>query len=403
MIREAYRMSAVLYIALLAAMPGMAQKKVLDHSVYDTWKSLSNIEIMNDGKYSVAIVKEQEGDDYLLIRDLKSQKELILPRGYTYTITPDQKYVVAQIKAPYAVTRQAKIKKTADEKLPKDSLAIISLDKFTLSKIPNVKSYKLGKDYSDYIAYTLDDTIKVKDKKDVKAYSLIFRNLYSAKEDTIKHATEYVFSRNGKSLATILKPNAKDTVNKAGVLFINLSTLDQRTVSTGKTTYKSVGLSESGSKLTFLATADSLKKEIKEYGLFYFDATLDSARLMANKSTSGMPDKWSVSENYSPVFSKDEKRLLLGTAPVKLPKDTTIPDFEKAQLDLWHWQEPQIQPMQLVQLEKKNKQTYLSYIDLNNNKFYQLATEDIPEVNISGENNGKYALTCPVSLNMSSN
>lgn len=392
MIREAYRMSAVLCVALLAAMPGMAQKKVLDHSVYDTWKSLSNIEITNDGKYSVAIVKEQEGDDYLLIRNLKSQKELMLPRGYTYTITPDQKYVVAQIKAPYAVTRQAKIKKTADEKLPKDSLAIISLDKFTLSKIPNVKSYKLGKDYSDYIAYTLDDTIKVKDKKDVKAYSLIFRNLYSAKEDTIKHATEYVFSRNGKSLATILKPNAKDTVNKPGVLFINLSTLDQRTVSTGKTTYKNVALSESGSKLTFLATADSIKKEIKDYGLFYFDATLDSAMLMADKSTSGMPDKWSVSENYSPVFSKDEKRLLLGTAPVKLPKDTTIPDFEKAQLDLWHWQEPQIQPMQLIQLEKKNKQTYLSYIDLNNNKFYQLATEDIPEVNISGENNGKYAL-----------
>ncbi|MDR2953544.1 MAG: S9 family peptidase, partial [Prevotella sp.] len=307
MIREAYRMSAVLCVALLAAMPGMAQKKVLDHSVYDTWKSLSNIEITNDGKYSVAIVKEQEGDDYLLIRNLKSQKELMLPRGYTYTITPDQKYVVAQIKAPYAVTRQAKIKKTADEKLPKDSLAIISLDKFTLSKIPNVKSYKLGKDYSDYIAYTLDDTIKVKDKKDVKAYSLIFRNLYSAKEDTIKHATEYVFSRNGKSLATILKPNAKDTVNKAGVLFINLSTLDKKTVSTGKTTYKNVALSESGSKLTFLATADSIKKEIKEYGLFYFDATLDSAMLMADKSTSGMPDKWSVSENYSPVFSKDEK------------------------------------------------------------------------------------------------
>ena len=386
-----YQRCVILGVALLIMLSGMAQKKVLDHTVYDTWKSLSNIEITNDGKYSIATVKEQEGDDYLLIRNLKSQKELILPRGYTYTITPDQKNVVAQIRPPYTISRQAKIKKTAEEKLPKDSLAIISLDKFTVSKIPNVKNYKLGKDYSDYVAYTLDDTIKVKDKKDVKAYSLILRNLYSAKEDTIRHATEYVFSRNGKSFTTILKPNAKDTVNKAGVLFINLNNLDKKTVSTRKTIYKNVALSESGSKLTFLATADSLKKEIKEYGLFYFEATLDSARLMADRNTSGMPDKWSVSENYSPVFSKDEKRLLLGTAPIKLPKDTTIPDFEKAQLDLWHWQEPQIQPMQLVQLEKKNKQAYLSYIDLNNNRFYQLATEDIPNVSISGENNGQYA------------
>ncbi|GAB6009647.1 S9 family peptidase [Dysgonomonas reticulitermitis] len=384
---------AFLSFALLNALFGIAQKKVLDHSVYDSWKSISNINVTNDGKYTAIVVKEQEGDDYLLVKNLKTQKDLAVPRGYAYSVTPDQKYIVVQIKAPFAVTRQAKIKKTAEEKMPKDSLAIISLESFSVLKIPNVKSYKLGKDFSDYVAYILDDSVKVKDKKDIKAGTLVLHNLYSGKEDTIKHTTEYIFSRNGKGFAYILKPGAKDTINKPGVGLIDLNNLNKRIVSVNQKIYKSLSLSESGSKLTFLATADSLKKEIKDYNLFYFDNTKDSAFVVADKSTFGMPDKWNVSENYNPAFSKDEKRLFLGTAPIVLPKDTTIPDFEKAQLDIWHWQEPLIQPQQLVQLARKQKETFLSYIDLTNeNKFYRLATEDVPEVRLSDEGNGRFAL-----------
>ncbi len=148
------------------------------------------------------MLKNRKGDDYLLIKDLKSYKELIIPpRGSIYTITPDQKYVVTLIKAPFTVTRQAKIKKTAEEKMPKDSLSIITLDKFGIIKIPNVKSYKTGKDFSDYLAYTIDDSLKTKDKKEEKARTLILRHLSSQKEDTIKNITEYIFSPNGKAFA----------------------------------------------------------------------------------------------------------------------------------------------------------------------------------------------------------
>lgn len=390
--RKTYFKCVFLCFAIFSALQGNAQKKVLDHTVYDLWKSISNISITNNALYTASLVKEQEGDDYLLISNLKTKKDLTVPRAYTYSVSPDQKYVIALIKAPFAVTRQARIKKTADEKMPKDSLAVIALESFSITKIPGVKDYGTGKDFSDYIAYTLNDTLKVKDKKEAKARTLVLRNLYSAKEDTIKNVTEYLFSRNGKSLSAIIRPSAKDTVNKQGVLFIDLSTLRKDTVSIGKTIYKSLTLSESGSKLAYLATADSLKKEIKDYSLFYFEPVQDSARLIAGNSTQGMPKEWNVSENYKPLFSKDEKRLLLGIAPVVLPKDTTIPDFEKAQLDIWHWQEPLIQPQQLVQKERKLKQTYLSYIDLGTNTFYQLASEDMPYVSIFDENNGQYAV-----------
>lgn len=390
---KAYFKCMVCCIGMLSTLPVIAQKKALDHNVYDSWKSISNVTVTHDGKYAATVVKEQEGDDYLLIRNLGNQKEFVLPRGYIYSITPDQKYVVAQIKAPFAATRQAKIKKVAAEKMPKDSLAIISLDRFMVTKLPNVKDYKHGKDFSDYLAYTIDDSLKAKNKDDIKARMLLLRNLNTGDEDTIKNVTEYQFSRNGKGLGLILKPGAKDSLSKSGVMYMDLTSKTKRVVSEGKTIYKSIALSESGNKATFLATADSIKKEIKDFSLYYYAKGADSATVVADKGKEGIPDRWNVSDNYSPMFSKDEKRLLLGIAPIQLPKDTLVPDFEKAQLDIWHWQEPLIQPIQLVQRARKLKQTYLSYIDLDNSfAFRQLATEEVPRVIISNENNGRYAL-----------
>lgn len=392
MIRKLYFKLTLLSITFLITFPLVAQKKAMDHTVYDSWKSISNTSITNDGTFVITVIREQEGNDYLLIKELKTKKELIIPRGYTYTLTPDQKYVITKIKAPYSVIRQAKIKKTAEEKMPKDSLAIITLNKFFVHKIPNVKSYKLGKDFSEYLAYTIDDSIKVRDKNTAKPYSLILRNIYSAKEDTIKNATEYLFSRNGKVFTSILKPNEKDSVNKPAVLYINLETYKKDTVSTRKTIYKGLALSESGNKLSFLATADSTKKEIKDYNLYYYTPALDSAKVVTDKYKQGMPDKWNVSENYSPSFSKNEERLFLGIAPIALPKDTTIPDFEKAQLDIWHWQDPQTPPRQLLQLSQKRKQSYLSYINLANEQFFQLATEEMPVARTTNEGNGRYVI-----------
>lgn len=373
----------------------IAQKKVMDHSVYDSWKSILDISLTSDGRYTIGVVAAQEGDGYLLIKEVVSGKEKIIQRGYKYKITPDDKYIIALIKPPYEDTRKARVKKTPDEKLPKDSLAIVSLFDFSITRIATVKDFKIGKDYTDCIAYTLDDTIKVKDKKDIKPYTLVLRNLLSAKEDTIKNVTEYALSVNGKAFVAISKSNKNDSLQGNNVVYIDLEKNVKKYLSEKKTIYKNICLSESGEKVAFLASQDSLKKEIKDYSLYYYDYKADykEAKPIVGKETAGIPQNWIVSENYTTVFSKNEKRLLFGIAPAPLPKDTTIPDFEKAQLDLWHWEEPQIQPMQLAELEKKKKQSYLSYVELENlGRVYQLGTEEIPDVIISDENNGRYAI-----------
>jgi dipeptidyl aminopeptidase/acylaminoacyl peptidase len=393
-IRKMFKKGIILLLFLLPMVSVSAQKKVLDHSVYDAWKSLGDISITDDGKFAVSIVREQEGDALLVIRNMATGKEITAPRGYKYTITPDQKYVVALIKPSFAASRQAKIKKTKEEKMPKDSLAIISLSQLSVSKTANVKDFKTGKDFSPYIAYTTADSVKVKDKADNTLQSLVVYRLETGKTDTIPFVTEYLFSRSGKTLAVATSVTKKDTTGTGtSVWFIDLNTYKKQVVSKKKTQYKQLALSELGDQLVFLATSDSLKKVIKEYQAYYYVTGADSAELLVGSNKKGMPDRWSVSEHQLPEFSKNGKRIFLGIAPVALPKDTTIPDFEKVKLNVWHWQDPLIQPQQMVELERKKKQSFLSFVDLEDkSQLYRLATEDLPNVQVSDEKNGRFAL-----------
>ena len=46
----------------------LAQKKPLDHSVYDRWQSVQSSQISNDGKWVVYSINVQEGDNELVIQ-----------------------------------------------------------------------------------------------------------------------------------------------------------------------------------------------------------------------------------------------------------------------------------------------------------------------------------------------
>ena len=53
-------------------------KKPLSHEVYDSWKSLGERQISNDGNYIVYAINEQEGDGDLYIRNIKTGYQKII-------------------------------------------------------------------------------------------------------------------------------------------------------------------------------------------------------------------------------------------------------------------------------------------------------------------------------------
>lgn len=141
------QLSAILkrsIIPILCIIPSavLAQKKPLDHSVYDQWQSISNKKVSNNGKWFAYTVSPQEGDGETIIQSFDNTYRKVIPRGYSTTITEDSKFAIVKIRAPFKVLREARIKRRMADDMPKDSLAIITFGMDSIVKIPRVKSYK---------------------------------------------------------------------------------------------------------------------------------------------------------------------------------------------------------------------------------------------------------------------
>jgi dipeptidyl aminopeptidase/acylaminoacyl peptidase len=288
-----------------------------------------------------------------------------------------------------------------------------------LTKIARVKSFKLPEKGSGWVAYQLekelpDTTKKGKrnvekkndaadpadeetTKKEEKGTTVVVRNLFTGKEYSFPFGSDYTFSKNGKRF--IVATTGNDSTIKAGVITLNtgraLADTSRPYVDTlayGKGKFKNVVCDEEGTQAAYVADRDTSKAKQRYYNLYYWSESSKAAELLADTLTQGLPKKWLISDNGRLFFSKDGKRLFLGTAPVPMPEDTTMNDEETAKLDVWNWQDPYLQPQQLKNLDAEKKRSYTAVVNLKKRKFAQLATEAIPNATVGLEGNADVAV-----------
>ena len=268
-------------------------KKPIDHTVYDAWRSLGERMISNDGNYVVYNINAQEGDGELVIQHIKTKYKKVIPRGYAAVITEDSRYAIFKIKPPYQDTRQAKIKKKGADDMPKDSLAIVTLGDDSITKVTRVRSFKTPLKAAGWLAYQLEkplpDTNKTKSLPDsvksridmlVKlADSLIRKSIDSIKGSIEK---EEVIGAAKKAVKEIYKKaddiwheyqldaDGDDVAGSGGADGIDLVV---RSMSTSvEKTFKSVSeymFDEKATKLLIRTTKNAKDSNSKAYVLIY--------------------------------------------------------------------------------------------------------------------------------------
>ncbi|HPG11654.1 MAG TPA: S9 family peptidase, partial [Chitinophagaceae bacterium] len=359
-----------------------AQKKPLDHTVYDSWQHIGERMISNDGKWVVYTIDPQQGDNELVIQSSDAKFKKAIPRGYSAAISEDSRFVVFKIKPLFKDTRDARIKKKKQEDFPKDSLCILELGKEEIWKKERIKSYQLPKDGYGWVAYlsekedskpkkgsagagakTIDSlnqiidslrsvirSIPEKNDEDVLAAfdipfadespvgsSLVLRNLLTGEQITFNQVLEYKFSDDGSRLLINYAKDPDDSTAKNGVSLYYIKERNLVQLSIGGNDFKSFSFSRDGSQLAYLAERDAGKKDLQKfYGLWYYKAGMDSAGLLVDRSTTGMMLGMTVSEFGGVNFSKNGQRIFFGSAEIKPQKDTTLIEFEHAKLDIWH-------------------------------------------------------------------
>lgn len=415
-----------------------AQKKPLDHSVYDSWQSLGERLISNDGKWVVYTVAPQEGDSKLFIQstaNVADKREI--DRGYNAVITEDNRFVVFRIRPTYQQTRDARIKKKRPDEMPKDSIGMVELGKEGLIKVAKVKSYKTPEKGYGWIAYhkerenvpartaalptqrTVDSLRKkidslaqlVTELKNIKGGAkdaldaddeptaaaagnegsdLVVRNLLTGKDRTFRNTVDYAFNANGTKLAIEVAKSQRDSASVNAVLVYDLKKMKLDTVLKGGNDFRNFAWNEEGSRLAFVAERDTNTKALQKfYSLYLYNEGADSAAVLINKHSIGMTLGMGVSENATLSFSKSGKRLLFGTAPIPVPKDTSLVEIDLVKLDIWHYNDDYLQTQQLFQLNNELKRSYLALYDFGSRQMLQLATTGLPSVIPTAEGDGE--------------
>jgi dipeptidyl aminopeptidase/acylaminoacyl peptidase len=222
---------------------------------------------------------------------------------------------------------------------------------------------------------------------------LVVRRLSDGKEKTLKLVSDYAFDKKGTRLVLKTTKAAKDSNSIALVLLYNLQTEKMDTIMRGLSDGKNYSFDEEGTQLAFVAERDSSTKALQKfYKLWYYTTGQDSAKLIAEKNSVGMQIGFTISENATIRFSKDGKKLFFGTAPITPAKDTTLVDFELARLDIWHYNDDYLQPMQLKNLSTEQKRSYMAMMKPGDTKLVQLGSPDAENITLVNEGNADWVL-----------
>lgn len=407
------------FVRLLAASAvvfpgiGLAQKKPLDHSVYDGWKSIRSTSISRDGQWVLYVVAPQEGDSVAMIRSVKDGHTINVPRASTIAFTKDSKHVVALSIPPFADTRKARRDKVAPAEMPKSNLVIVDLGAGTQKTIEKVQSYSLATDDQGFLLYKPEPAPATPPaapaapktdnedqrprgagrpgtagaaaaKKDGDPYILL--NLNTGKDERIENVTSTRWDKDGDVLAYAVA--TKDDKGN-GVVYYNVLTGARKAVITAPGKYSKLALTKDGSRLAYATDKDDAKAKKPALSAYCYDPKSGETKPIGKDS---MPKDWSINEGGTLDFSEDGDRVLYHTSPKPLPDPEPTPDDEKVSVDIWNWQDKQLQPQQLLDAATERAKGYLAVYDVASGKSMQLENQDEVSISIADRGESRYAL-----------
>lgn len=437
---------AVLAFALLLLLTEpltAASKKPLDHDSYVRWSRISQTSLSNDGKWVLYTTQPNKGDAVVRLVEVKTGREYVLERSRSARFTYDGKYAVYleaeksdPLKKAVSAVKKLLPKTTSKSKTApkttttksaskkKYSLVLLELATGRRIAVPQVKSFVLPAKAAGKIAYLLEqreqeskvkpgaskirqiETIRrpAKAKKPQAAAAdqrrrgsrrrsgtatatsgsgtLAVRNLTTGIEVRIPDVASYRFSENGQRLAWTAKASASD---RCGVFVLNTETLARRQLTKGKRAFSNVTFDKSGMHVAFFAAASSSRTA--EKSLLYAADNDKAARVVAASGKNGFAKNRRIAPTSSISFSANGKRVFFST--VKRPAKSSKKKSKSpvVQLDIWHWKDPYLQPMQLKLASRERNRSYSAVAHLDTGKTVQLATETLPTVMVGDEQN----------------
>jgi len=252
--------------------------------------------------------------------------------------------------------------------------------------IPNAATFKFAKG-SRWLAVRLN-------KADASAKhngaDLVLRELSNGTSRNVGNVNQYEFDDAGKLLAYTV--DAADKLGN-GVYLFDPASGASRALNSASADYDQLAWSDEGGGANLAALRGDKKAENKQKDNVLLawtgvgGASAHTIEFDPSKDAS-FPKDFVVSEFTAPRWSKDGSRVFFGIK--EQDKEILAADSLKANVDVWHYKDTEIQSVQIVRLAQERRATYPATLVVGTKHFVRLGDDDMR--NMQNTLNGKWAL-----------
>ncbi|MGV3707273.1 MAG: prolyl oligopeptidase family serine peptidase, partial [Gemmatimonas sp.] len=215
--------------------------------------------------------------------------------------------------------------------------------------------------------------------------AIVIRNLDTGAEERLADVLSYTFDDSAKVLAYSV---ASRDSTKDGMFLRNMTTGEVKALARGQGNYRDFTFDRAQQQFAFTSDREEFGKP-KARSVLYM-GTMKTGTAAATVATAALPKDMHIADNSGITFTRNGTAIQFNIAP---PEEEEIPADSlvgKANFDLWHYKDPNLQPAQKLSLNRDRNKTYTAVYHIPTKKLLQLTTDSMPSITLSED--GKLGL-----------
>ncbi|HET6681746.1 MAG TPA: prolyl oligopeptidase family serine peptidase [Gemmatimonadaceae bacterium] len=344
-------------------------RRALTLDDYGAWSRISSTALSPDGRWLTYTYDPNEGDATLHVRLLSDTTTFRANVGSNPQFSDDSRYAAFFVSPP---EKEAEKLRKARKPVPRSAI-LLELATGHRDSIPNAAeiTFAQGGGWVAVKRARTDTTGKA------QGADVILRELSSGTTHHLGAVGDLAFNEPGDDAPSTMLAYAVDAANHVGngAFVLELATGRTTPLATGRETFDGLTWNDAGNAVAILHGIAPDSQQYRANRLLVVKAPGGASPQRIETTLSSVPDGMVLSENATPRFSGTDKLVIVGLRAQEV--DPAKRDEPVANVDVWHWKDPQIQSVQIVRANQDRRFTYAAVVDMSNGALRPLANDTL--------------------------